>query len=150
MARTTHNVSRPGFIVDPNSVDLLDGRQIDWDTVAAGWANSAGKKELPGGTVMVEQADGTIIPRVDQGDADMGAGESIAGLLATAAVEDSKTAALSGYGVIRGGIVYEDLLPDSDNALWADAGVNTGPLRDELIAAGKGFDLQPYSDNRAS
>lgn len=144
MARTTSNVSRPGFVVDHNSIDLLDGRQIDWDSVAAGWANANGKKELPGGTLMVEQADGTLRPRVDDAGAALGVGESIAGLLASAAVEDSKTAALSGYGVIRGGIVYEDLLPDASDGSWA------GTYRAELEAAGKGFDLQPYSDNRAS
>ena len=144
MARTTTNVSRPGFIVDPQSVDLLDGRQIDWDTVAAGWANSNGDKELPGGTLVVIQADGTLRPRADDGVAALGAGEEIGGLLATAAVENSKTAALSGYGVIRGAIVYEELLPDYGNANWA------GTYRAELIAAGKGFDLQPYNDNRAS
>lgn len=144
MARTTSNVSRPGFVVDHNSIDLLDGRQIDWDTVAAGFANADGKKELPGGKLMVEQADGTLRPRSQDGVTALGAGESIAGLLASAAVEDSKTAALSGYGVIRGGIVYEDLLPDSGDANWA------GTYRAELEGAGKGFDLQPYSDNRAS
>jgi Fe-S cluster assembly iron-binding protein IscA len=30
MGRTSYNSSAAGFVVDPKSVDRLDGRQIDW------------------------------------------------------------------------------------------------------------------------
>lgn len=146
MARTTFNVSSAGFVADPRSVDLVGtGAQVDWAAVNAAFADPVtGKKTLPAGKVMVRQANGKLRPRSQDGAAALGAGETIAGLLATAAVEDDPTAALSGHGVIRGGIVYEHLLPDYGDANWA------GTYRAQVVAAGKGFDLQPYSDDRAS
>jgi hypothetical protein len=119
-----NNMALPAFIVDPQSVDLLSGRQVDWDTVAAGWNGV-----LPAGTVVVEQGDGTIVPRAD------GAG-TVIGILASAAERDNRAAALTGYGVISGAIVYTELLPDADAPTWLDG-------------VGKGFVFETYEDDRA-
>lgn len=143
------NLASPGFIVDPQSVDLNSGRQIDWPNVPAAYVQAeSGKKHLPAGKVVLEQADGTLIPR-PTGDVAQPAGTTLIGVLATSADEDSDVAALTGYGVVIGGVVYEELLPDVNDANWATAGMNRGALRDDLAAAGKGFVYETYEDNRS-
>lgn len=66
-------------------------------------------------------------------------------LLATDAREDDPTAALSGYGVIKGGIVYENLLPD---ATGGPPAALAAAVKTELQTAGvgTGFGFVVYAD----
>lgn len=132
------NLSLPNFVVDHQSVDLTTGRQIDWDAIPAGFTNAAtGLKELPAGTAMVEQADGTVRARAS---AVVGAGEALLGVLASAAEEGSTVSAANAYGIIAKAIVYEQLLPDVDDAGWA-------AIRADLVT--RGFLFEQYEDSRA-
>lgn len=60
------------------------------------------------------------------------------GLLYANAEENSKTDSLSGYGVIVGGVVYENLLPVS----------LTDTYKSELQDHGTGFSYESYQDTR--
>jgi hypothetical protein len=142
--RTTTFPTRPGPIVDPHSITRGSGRQIDWAAVASGRINAnTGKKEIAPYTVMCEVASGKIIPRADRAGA-----ETATCLLEAGAVEDEPTAALSGYGIIVGGIFYENLLPD---AAGGPPKVLPTAYKTELQAAGvgTGFAFEQYGDNRA-
>lgn len=138
--RTTTRVGRPGFVVDASSIRLNSGRQIDWANVAAGFIDAAtGKKVLPAGTVIGELlGNGKISPRVVTTN-------PATGILATTAIQDDRSAALSGYGVIVGGVIYEALLPDSSGA----PKVLAAAIKTELDAAACTFQFERYEDNRA-
>lgn len=219
MTRTTHYITRPPFVVDPESIDRNSGRQIDWNSVPDSYRQGAvavtattdaatgataieiealtgaipvntvlyfgqagefarlsaaaaagttsipvdalgttiedgdgalypgtGKKLIPAGKAVAELSSGKIIPR-----ADITGSEKCTGFLETNAIEDEISAAKSGYGVIIGGVLYENLLPD------ATAGATTGTLPDayktELVNAtnprSTGFAFEQYSDNRS-
>jgi hypothetical protein len=217
MPRTTSNPSVAGFVVDPSSVDRLDGRQIDWTQVgeerretpgtaivivvvgaagAAGGATSvpvaALSAAIPSGTTLdfggakfarltapaaigavtltvaalptalVSGDTATYAGTKGSGNKVLKAGTAVGellgagkigprvlttnpavGLLATTAVENDPVASRSGYGVIAGGIVYENLLPD------AVAGVVPAGIKTELAANSKGFLFQTYGDDRS-
>lgn len=136
--RSTRVVSGAGFVADEHSVDLLPtGRQIDWDAVDESYADAdTGKKVVPAGTVMYEVTPGGKMAPADAVGA-APADERVLGLLRTNAIEGDKSAATSGYGVIIGGAIYEDLLPVPGQV----AG---------LADVGKGFAFYPYSDDRVS
>jgi hypothetical protein len=219
MGRTTYTSSAAGFVVDPKSIDKLDGRQIDWTQVgeerretpgtaivvvvvgaagAAGGATSvpvaALSAAIPSGTTLdfggakfarltAPAAVGAVTLTVTAlvtalvsgdtatypgtkglgnktlpagifvGDALSGNGKigprvvttnPAIGLLATKAVENDPVASRSGYAVIIGGVVYENLLPD------AVAGVVPTAIKTEVNTAGasKGFLFQTYGDDR--
>jgi hypothetical protein len=98
----------------------------------------SGSKKLKAGTAVGDLlSSGKLSPRVVTTNPAIG-------LLETDAVQDSQTAAASGYGVIVGGVVYENLLPD------AVAGVLPSAIKTELNTAGasKGFLFQTYGDDR--
>lgn len=139
-SRTTTRVGRPGFAADPDSIELNSGRQIDWANVAAGYIDAAtGKKVLPAGTVIGELlGNGKISPRVVTTN-------PATGILATTAIEGDRSAALSGYGVMVGGVIYEALLPDSAGS----PKVLAAALKTEMAAAGCTFKFERYEDNRA-
>ena len=126
--RTTQTLGTPGFVADPESVRLSTGRQVDWESVAAGRGG-----ELPAGIIVVEVAD-KIIPRAD---ADSGPAY---GILLTHASEDSDTDALTGYGVAIGGHFYENLLAEADDSAFADYVAELSVL----------FTFEDYEDTRAS
>src|SRR5688572_12478299 len=63
MGWTTSRVSSNGAVVDPQSVVVNSGRQVDWDNVASTFQNSAGDKVIPALSAMSERADGLIVPR---------------------------------------------------------------------------------------
>ncbi len=65
-------------------------------------------KVLKAGTVVCELGSGKIVPRVDAPGA-----EPAIGLLLTPAQENSKSDSLSGYGIVVGGVIYENLLPET-------------------------------------
>lgn len=138
--RTTTRVSRVSFIADLSSVERTGGRQIDWANVAAGYIDAAtGKKVLPAGTVLGDTlGNGKVSPRVVTTNPAMG-------ILETTAIEGDKAMAMSGYSVIKGGVLYETLLPDSSGSPRTLAAA----VKTELDAAGCTFKYERYEDNRA-
>lgn len=128
MGRTTSYVSLPGFVADAGSINRNTGVQIDWTDVDVSRKNSAGKKVVEAGTIMAELSGGQVIPRLD-----VSGKEKAVGILESTAVEDEPSAALSGYGLIIGGVIYKNLLAETDEtnfATWLaelnDTGVSTG------------------------
>lgn len=143
--QTFAQVSTPGFVADPGNIRREPGgRQIDWANVPASYVEATtGKKIIRAGTPMVAiDATGLIVPR---GLGVATAGRTTIGVLTSDAHEDygnGRVEALSGYGVIIGAVVFENLLPPSS----LDATV-----RGELEGlAGGGFVFRVYSDDRAS
>ena len=136
MPRTTSFVTRPPFVADAHSIDRSTGRQIDWTQITA--TNADGKKFLVAGTVVGELAGaGRVGPRVATTNPAIG-------ILETDAVQDEGFAALTGYGVIKGGILYENLLPDATGTPKTLAAAT----KTELNAAGNGFSFEQYGDSR--
>ncbi len=140
MPRVTTMISRPGFIVDHASIDRSFGFQVDWAGVTQ--TDAEGRKYLLAGTAVgTALGAGKLRQRVVTTNPAIG-------LLETNAYEDDKNASLSGYGVIIGGAVYENLLPDATGGPPATlaAGIKT-----ELNTAGvgTGFAFATYADNRA-
>lgn len=89
--------------------------------------------------VITSQASKSLqaVPRsLNRGDA--------IGILEAAALEGDPSASLTGYGVLVGGVINENLLPDAVsgeiNELW----------KDELNRFGTGFSFHAYADNRTS
>jgi hypothetical protein len=70
-------------------------------------------------------------------------GSTCAGLIITSATEGSLTDAATGYGMLIGGVVFENLLPD------AVASVITAAQKAALIGVGQGFTFETYSDTRS-
>lgn len=134
MGRTTRSVTRPGFIVDHATAQLSSGRKIDWDEVPSSYENDAGDKVIPAGTPMADN-DGGMVPRDDLAS-DGTEGEAF-GLLASSADEGARSDSLSGYGIVVGGVIYEDLLP-----------VDVSDYKDELDDNGAAFVWETYEDDR--
>jgi hypothetical protein len=87
---------------------------------------------LPAGTVLAELTSGKCVPR-----SVAPSGVTATGILETDAYEFSTTDALTGYGVLIGGALYENMLPEATggppktiNSTWKTelqtAGVGTG------------------------
>jgi hypothetical protein len=141
MGRTEFNLSTPGFVCDNNSMRKNSGRQIDWDNVAAGYVDAdSGKKVIPAGTVMSasDAGDGSILPDANGSHV---SGNPI-GLLVSTAIEDDESAALSGYGVYVGGVVYRDLLPETVGG--------TLSAESDLQSNGLTFQFETYADDSVS
>jgi hypothetical protein len=93
-----------------------------------------GLKSLSAGTVMVEiSASKKICPRASRPGS-----ETAVGLLASGAHQDSKSDAVTGYGLFVGGVIYQNLLPE---------GTPNGTVKTELNAAGTGFAWEDYSND---
>lgn len=117
------------------TVEALPTALADGD--AATYAGT-GRKYLPAGTVVGDLlGSGKVSPRVVTTNPAMG-------VLETDAIEGDPTAAKSGYGVIRGGALYEALLPDASGS----PRVLAGAIKTELNASGTGFVFLTYSDQR--
>jgi len=107
------------------------------------WFPPGAKKALPAGLVVGEKIDldaggpGMISPRV------VTTNPAFA-LLASQAVQDDPVAALSGYGVIVGGVIYEALLPDASGS----PRVLAAAIKTELAANSKGFMFRVYKESR--
>jgi hypothetical protein len=116
----------------------MGGRQIDWPNVADSYKNAEGKKVLPAGTRVGELLGaGKISPRVVTTNPAFG-------ILETDAVEGDLVAPLSGYGVIRGGHLYENLLPGATGS----PAVIASAEKTELAANSMGFLFSQYGDTR--
>ena len=117
------------------AVEALPAALEDNDEAVVG---GTGKKAVKAGTIVAQLASGKIIPREDVTGA-----ETAIGFLASDATEDAMQDAITGYGVLVGGVFFEDLLPDRAHANFA---VWIG----EINAAGPGVRLVPYNDSRAA
>lgn len=144
LTRQTTYPGRPNFLKTPgNAIDRTGGLQIDWDNVDADdyTDTASGKKIIPSGTVMgnLLSAGGAMSPRVDTTNPAIG-------LLEGDAVEGELVDSLSGYGLIVGGVVYENLLPDSTGGPPATL---ASDIKDELEAScPRGFHFILYEDSR--
>lgn len=121
------------FVADPHSLVRTGGSIVDWANVPASFVDAGtGKKVLPAGTAVAETAAG-LVPRDGTNAA--------TGLLASDATEGLASDARTGYGVLKGGAVYGNLLPDAGDAAFAT-------IQTELKAAGP-FVFLTYADSRA-
>jgi hypothetical protein len=121
------------------AVDAL-GVAIASADVATVIYDKGGAKMLPAGTVVGDLAgNGKLRPRVVTTNPAIG-------VLETAAVEGDPSASLSGYGVIIGGALYENLLPEATGT----PKVLATAVKTELNANGTGFAFEQFSDSRAS
>lgn len=101
-----------------------------------------GDKFIPAGTVVAQLTGGKVVPRSSRPGA-----ETATGILETPAEENSAVDSLSGYGVIVGGVLYENNLPDATGS----PAVLPTAYKNELQAAGvgMGFGFEQYGDTRA-
>jgi hypothetical protein len=106
----------------------------------AAQVSGSGKRTILSGTVMEIQSDGKMIPTQDASG-----GTAAHGLLIATAVEESRVAALSGHGLVIGGVVYDNLLPE---AVGSPKVLPSG-LKTALAAGSKGFVYRQYQDSRA-
>lgn len=137
MPYTTTNISRLPFVVDPHSIMRSSGRQIDWANVST--TNAEGKKVIYAGTPVGELlGGGKVSPRVVTTN-------PAVGILETTAVEGDRVAALSGYGMIVGGHLYENLLPGATGTPKTLASA----VKTELLANGYAWSFEQYGDSRA-
>lgn len=90
------------------TVLALDAAIEDNDT-ATYVVSQSGDKVLKAGIAVSQLTNGKIVPRaVSTGAGAIGA----IGLMLTPAIENSKGDSLSGYGIVVGGVIYENLLPE--------------------------------------
>lgn len=89
------------------TVEALDA-QIESGDTAPYIVSESGNKVIPAGTVMAFLSGTKMVPRAVQPGS-----EGAWGLLMSTAEENSKSDSLSGYGVIVGGVIYENLLPET-------------------------------------
>lgn len=112
--------------VAPLSGPITDNAQATYRV------SSSNTKVIPGGTVLCELSNGKVVPRAARPGS-----ESAIGILWSTATENSKNEALTGYGVIVGGVIYENLLPETITSYKA-----------ELETNGTSFVWATYSDSR--
>lgn len=117
------------------AVDELEFAIPDNATAIVG---GTGDKTIPSGTFMAEMSSGKIVPRAARPGS-----ETAVGVLVGDAFENSREHALSGYGVINGGLLYKELLPESADSSFAT-------YVSEVSASGTGLATTTYSDSRAS
>lgn len=121
------------------TVDAIATALVDNDAATHIVQRGSGKKTLPAGTAVGELlGSGKISPRIVTTN-------PATGFLETTAVEDEPQAALSGYGMIVGGVLFENLLPD---ATGGPPKTLASAIKTELAAAGTGFSWQVYGDSR--
>lgn len=113
------------------TVEALDA-QIDNEDEAIYLVSASGKKAIRAGTVMVQITGGKYVPRADRPGS-----EEAVGLLFSMATEDSNVDALTGYGILVGGVIYENLLPETITS-----------YKSELASNGAGFVWVTYKDGR--
>lgn len=134
---TKYYPARPAFVADWSSVTRDTGHTIDWAEVSSDYEDDTGKKFVPGGTPMGYAGDG-IAPAREESAPEAGDGIEAQFLLATHAHEGSKLQNRSSYGVIRGGVIYENLLP-----------VDVNDFKSDLNDNGTGFSWAAYGDSTA-
>lgn len=132
-AGETAELSAPAAIGATALTVLALDAAIESGDTAVFVVSQSNDKVIPAGTVMCQiAATGKIVPRLNQPGS-----EPAIGLLISTATENSKSDALSGYGVIVGGVIYETLLPE----------VITG-YKTELETNGTSWVWAVYADSR--
>jgi hypothetical protein len=98
---------------------------------------------IPASTCMAELSSGKVVPRAIRPGS-----ETAIGFLATSASQNDHSAALSGYGIIVGGMLYENLLVDATGS----PAVLPAQYKTELQTAGvgTGFGFTQYADDSGS
>jgi hypothetical protein len=119
------------------TVTALDAGIAD-NAVAYIGSGLAGGKQVPGGTVMDLLASGKIVP-----SALATGGVTAYCILETNADEDSDSDAATGYGCIRGGALFENLLPEATGS----PAVIDSTWKTELRARGGAFLFEQYEDD---
>jgi len=128
----TANITTQPFIADAKSIDRLNGATIDWSAVTE--VDADGNKMVSAGTIMSRETDG-FTPAKD-------AATAVSAILeASAYAHEQSNDALSGYGMIVGGVIYDNLLPDAGE-------VNFATWKTALEAYGNGFTWITYGDSR--
>lgn len=128
----TSNITAQPFIADAKSIDRLNGASIKWSVVTE--VDDNGNKFIPAGSIMSRETGGFAPAKV--------ATAEVCGIIETDAYADpNSNDALSGYGIIVGGVVYDNLLSDSAHA-------NFGTWKTSLEAYGNGFTWLTYGDSR--
>lgn len=114
----SYRLSRAQWLVDWENSPRDLGAQIDWDSVDPDRVDAAGKKYVPDGTIMARiVSNGKLIPRRDVAARGNALGtETAVGILIGQANESDRSDALTGYGLLLGGVVYNNLLPDFGQA----------------------------------
>jgi hypothetical protein len=97
-----------------------------------------GGRHVPGGTVMDLTAAGLIVP-----SALATGGLTAYCILETNADEDSRSDSATGYGCIRGGALFENLLPEATG----DPAVIDSTWKTELRARGGAFLFEQFEDD---
>jgi hypothetical protein len=142
LTRQSLYIGRPTWLKTPgNAAFRTGGKQIDWANVGAGYVDAAtGKKIIPSGTAMgTLLGSGKMSPRVVTTN-------PAVGLLEGDAIEDDLVHSLSGYGLMVGGVVYENLLPD---ATGGPPAVLAAGIKTELQAnCAMGWQFEVYQDTR--
>lgn len=145
--RGSYNNSLANFIADPASIEQIPGRVVNFDAVSDTYiVASTGKKKLPAGTIVGELSDGRIVE--DGGtDASVSPTDEAAtlGILLTDANEGASEEALTGYGVLVGGVLYDNLLPDASG----DPLTIGSSAKSDLASAGCTFKYVVFRDSRA-
>ena len=121
--------------VDPLGAALLAGNTATYAGFDGGYGY-VGHKLIASGTIIAELSTGLIIPRSLVTD-----GTAASGILIDTAQEFNLTDAANGYGILAGGAVYADLLPESQNA-------NFATWKTELTNTVPGFRFVKYVDSR--
>jgi hypothetical protein len=122
------------------TVAALPKALVSGDTATYAGTVGSGPKVLKAGTVVGELlGSGKVSPRVVTTN-------PATGILVATAIQDDRSAALSGYGVYNGGNVYEALLPDASG----DPRVLASAIKTELATAGCTFQYEVYADDTAS
>lgn len=121
------------------TVAALATALVDADTATYAGVAGSGSKTIPAGTVM-----GTLLGS-GKGSPRVASTNPATFVLATDAYEDSTSAALSGYGDIIGGALYENLMPD---ATGGPPKTLASAIKTELASASTGFAFLTYSDVR--
>lgn len=115
---TTRQLSRAQWLVDWANAPRDLGAQIDWASVDPARVDASGKKYVPDGTIMARiVSNGKLIPRRDVAARGNALGTEVAaGILIGQANEGDQSDALTGYGLVLGGLVYNNLLFDFGHA----------------------------------
>lgn len=113
--------------------------EID-DDAEAYYGGRAGSRVVPAGTVFSQLSSGKVVPRAYQPGS-----EGASMISKTDIAEDDDTAALSGWGFHIGGVIFENLLPESAGG---PPKVISSTYKTELLAAGCTFKYQYFKDDR--
>lgn len=125
--RTTTVEDSTPFVAQQSSLLYDMGRVIDWDNVAG--------STLPAGTIMcVIAASKKVCPRLERP-----AAEEAYGVLLSSVDENDE--GYGGVGILIGGILFENMMPDFSDAAWAT-------MKTELGTSGNLFQWLTYGDSR--